>query len=405
MDKDEKRIYGCWLRGIPGVGNRTIEKLLALCGDERAVYYAGETAWKQVLTAKQLEKMREFSKTADPQRLYQELTRKGIRFVMREDEEYPGRLKRIPDSPYAMYVKGRLPEDNKPSVAVVGARDCSEYGSFVASGIGKLLGSNHIQVISGMARGIDGISQRAALQAGGISFGVLGCGVDVCYPSSNRELYDALCGQGGVLSAYPPGTEARPGNFPPRNRIVSGLSDVLIVVEARARSGTLITVDMALEQGKDVYVVPGRITDRLSDGCNKLVKQGAEVFLSPEEFLQELWERWKCGPVGRVTEWSGPKKCGGDKQHACPSGEQLQWKPTSGVQGLGREYREIYDALDFDPATPEQIRSRIGTQYPLPRLMSLLMGVCAEGLAVQVSPGHFMKKGTGGTENLISFSD
>ena len=101
-----------------------------------------------------------------------------------------------------------------------------------------------------------------------------------------------------MISAYAPGTEARPGNFPPRNRIVSGLADILVVVEARNKSGTLITVDMALEQGKDVYVVPGRVTDRLSDGCNSLLKQGAEIFVSPEEFLNDLWERWHCGPVG-----------------------------------------------------------------------------------------------------------
>lgn len=393
LEKEEKRMYGCWLSGVPGIGNRTMAKLLALCGDEREVYHAGESAWKQVLTARQLEQIRAFAQIMEPEQVYAELGQKGIAFVMRDDEAYPERLGKIPDPPYALYVKGRLPENNKPSVAVVGARDCSEYGGFVASAIGKMLGNNDIQVISGMARGIDGISQRAALQAGGSSFGVLGSGVDVCYPPSNRELYDELCEQGGVLSAYPPGTEARPGNFPPRNRIVSGLSDVLIVVEARSKSGTLITVDMALEQGKDVYVVPGRITDRLSDGCNKLLKQGAEVFLSPEEFLQEVWERWRCGPAGKNVSLSeSPESDAGDGHTRSP-GEIVQWRPSAGAEGLSRERREIYDALGFDPMTPEQIQSRIVTQYSLSKLMSLLIGLCAEGFLVQVGPGHFVRKG------------
>lgn len=373
----EKRIYACWLSGVPGIGSRTIEKLLMLCGDERSVYFAGEEVWRQVLTARQLEQMVQAVREKEPERLYAELVEKEIGFVLREDNNYPARLKKIPDPPYALYVKGGMPGTDKPSVAVVGARDCSEYGGFVAAAVGELLGANDIQVISGMARGIDGISQRAALEAGGSSYGVLGCGVDVCYPPSNRRLYDELCEKGGVLSAYPPGTEARPGNFPPRNRIVSGLADILIVVEARSKSGTLITVDMALEQGKDVYVVPGRITDRLSDGCNKLLKQGAEVFLSPEDFLKEVWERWSHAPVGDDTE--------------CET-QVLQWRPAAGAEGLDGVHREIYDALGFDPMTPGQLQDKLSEQHSLPKLMSLLMGLCARGLVVQISPGHFVRK-------------
>lgn len=393
MEMDEKRIYSCWLTCVPGIGNRTIDKLVTLCGDAKAVYYAGENVWREALTERQLVQMRDFAVREEPERLYQRIRQDGIRFIMRGDEEYPARLEKIPDSPYALYVKGKLPVDDKPSVAVVGARDCSEYGSFVATGIGDMLGQNDIQVISGMARGIDGICQRAALQAGGSSYGVLGCGVDVCYPPSNRELYEDLCELGGVMSAYPPGTEARPGNFPPRNRIVSGLCDVLIVVEARAKSGTLITVDMALEQGKDVYVVPGRITDRLSDGCNKLMKQGAEVFLAPEDFLKELWERWSCNPVGgsgnetlrqRVTKELSQEPC---------SGKLLQWRPVNGLEGLSRERKAVYEALDFEPVTPEQIQEKLEVKYPLPKLMSMLIGLCTEGLVQQISPGYFVRRG------------
>ena len=214
----------------------------------------------------------------------------GIRLVTMGDEGYPRRLKDIPDAPYGLFVRGRLQTDDAPAVAVIGARECSEYGRYVAKCLGATLGRRGITVVSGMARGIDGISQEAALEAGGNSIGVLGSGVDICYPAQNRPIYERLIRTGAVISTYPLGTPALPRNFPPRNRIVSGLADAVVVVEARAKSGTLITVDMALEQGREVYIVPGRVTDRLSDGCNRLVKQGAGIVLSPESFLEEIWQ-------------------------------------------------------------------------------------------------------------------
>ncbi len=376
---EEKKMYACWLSGVPGLGNRTIDKLLEFCKEEKEVYLAGESVWSQVLNKRQLEQMLYYAKTVRPQQVCEELAEKNIQFVMREEAEYPERLKRIPDPPYGLYVKGRLPVNEMPSVAVIGARDCSEYGSFVASAIGKVLGANGVQVISGMARGIDGISQNAALELGGSSFGVLGCGVDVCYPASNRVLYERLCESGGVISTYAPGIEARPGNFPPRNRIVSGLSDILVVVEARNKSGTLITVDMALEQGKDVYVVPGRVTDRLSDGCNGLLKQGAEVFVSPEDFLKELWERWNCGPTGAVLK-------------EVQESNLIQWRPSSVAEGLNPQNREIYEILGFDPVTPEAIQTKLSGKYTISQIMSLLMELCLDGHAIQVGTGHFVRK-------------
>ncbi len=373
----ERHLYGCWLNSVPGIGKRTIEKLLSLCGSERQVYLQGKNAWRQILTARQLEQMIAFAEQNEPSQLYESFRKQGIQFVQRDEPDYPERLKKIPDPPYGLYVKGSLPQADKPSVAVVGARDCSDYGRFVAKEVGELLGANNIQVISGMARGIDGISQKAALIAGGSSCGVLGCGVDVCYPPSNRELYDMLCEKGGVLSAYPPGAEAKPGNFPPRNRIVSGLSDILIVVEARAKSGTLITVDMALEQGKDVYVVPGRITDRLSDGCNYLLKQGAEIFLSPEEFLNQVWERWQCDPVGRATSTET---------------QILQWIPVGMADNLPPEFKEVYQVLSPDAATIASLFEKLSGKYTVPQLMTILMGLCTKGLVVQVTPGWFKLK-------------
>ncbi len=369
-----KHIYGCWLCSVPGIGNRTIEKLLALCPDEEEIYHSGEKLWRQVLTNRQMEQILEFAGRASPEKLYEKMLAQNIRFVMLQDVEYPGRLRNIPDAPYGLFVKGQLPEDDKLSVAVVGARECSEYGQFVASGLGKALGENRVQVISGMARGIDGICQMRALEAGGSSFGVLGCGVDICYPASNRDLYEKLCERGGILSTYPPGTEVRSQNFPPRNRIVSGLADVLVVVEARNKSGTLITVDMALEQGKEVYAVPGRVTDRLSDGCNRLIKQGAGVFLSPEDFLREL---------GRET---GQEGC-------CGANSVTAGEKTALPANLSGEQLEICRVLELQPMTLEQIQERLPREYPWARLMHLLMSLCVEGVVSQISPGQFSLRG------------
>jgi DNA processing protein len=283
MDKK----YAYWICNLPGIGDRSIRKLLEVCGGTpREVYYAGEKKWREVLRARQTEHMKESTINWDLEGKYAELKQMGIGFCTREESCYPERLKRIPDPPYGLYYRGRLPVEEQMSVAIIGARDCSQYGSYVAAHLGRFLGEKGIQIISGMAKGIDGISQSAALEAGGTSFGVLGCGVDICYPAQNRGLYDNLQKRGGVISSFPPGTLAKPGNFPPRNRIVSGLADAVVVIEARQKSGTLITVDMALEQGKEVYVVPGRITDQLSDGCNNLLKQGAGVLVSFSEFLE-----------------------------------------------------------------------------------------------------------------------
>lgn len=295
-----------------------------------------------------------------------------IRILRRQDREYPERLREIPDPPEELYVLGGVPAEQIPAVAVIGARDCSEYGKYVASGLGALLGRNGIQVISGMARGIDGIGQEAALDAGGSSFAVLGSGVDVCYPAGNRKLYEKLKLKGGILSEYPPGTPARPGHFPPRNRIVSGLSDAVVVVEAREKSGTLITVDMALEQGREVFVVPGRVTDPLSVGCNRLLKLGAGLFLDEREFLEELGQICKRGGKENVKqEMSGLTQV----QSAL-----LSEKP---------ELSAIYNVLDFTPSSVEQIRGRLPKRYREEQISVHLIRLCLEKLAVQVSPGQF----------------
>lgn len=285
--------YAHWLYNVPGMGRKTIRHLLSVKGTPEAVYHAKEQELESILSVlpgkqKLAQRITASKQNWNIEKAYAVLWKKGIRFVCLGMPSYPGRLARIPDAPYGLYFRGKLPEEERPAVAIIGARSCSEYGKRMAQHFGSALAMAGIQVISGMARGIDGLGQEAALQAGGYSLGVLGCGVDICYPAENRELYERLCETGGVCSEYPPGTAPRNSLFPSRNRIISGLSDAVLVIEAKNRSGTLITVDMALEQGKEVYALPGRITDALSEGCNRLLQQGANVVISVEDMIRGL---------------------------------------------------------------------------------------------------------------------
>lgn len=213
---------------------------------------------------------------------------KRIQYIRQEDADYPEKLKVHRRMPKGLYVLGRLPDPVRPAVAVVGARRSDGYGNETARLFARELAWNGVQIISGMAWGIDGMAHEGALEAGGDTFAVLGCGVDVCYPSGHRNLYQKLLEEGGLLSEQPPGMPPKAGHFPARNRIISALSDLVLVVEARERSGSLITADLALEQGKDVFAVPGRVGDTLSRGCLELIKQGAGLADSPETILEAL---------------------------------------------------------------------------------------------------------------------
>lgn len=382
--KHEEKQYAYWLMAMPGMGSKRIAGLLELCGDAKAAYGASESLWRQVVTEKHYALIQEAKAQWDVIGNYEKMLRSQIGFVIQEEPDYPKRLREIPDPPYGLFYKGELPREDRISVAVIGARACSEYGRYVATELGQELGRAGIQVISGMARGIDGISQQGAVEVGGRSFGILGSGVDVCYPEENRSIYNRLLQQGGILSEYVPGTGARSQNFPPRNRIVSGLSDAIVVVEAREKSGTLITVDMALEQGREVFVVPGRITDRLSDGCNKLLRQGAGILLSPRELIQELEKLPVAGgAVSRAGLLEGEKG-----QAVISQGEALKGRCKLPPH-LNPALAPVFARLDHTPKALEELRIGLPEGYTSTRTHMLLMELCLEKLARQVSPGYF----------------
>ncbi|MBQ6550562.1 MAG: DNA-processing protein DprA [Lachnospiraceae bacterium] len=217
---------------------------------------------------------------------YEMMEKQGIRFITKEDTDFPKRLLSLPDCPYGLFLKGRLIPEDAPSAGIVGARRCTQYGKESAHFFGKMLAAAGVSIVSGMALGVDGMAGRGALAGNGRTLAVLGSGADVCYPAENIDLYEELSRNGGILTERPPGYEARPYDFPIRNRLISGLSDVLIVIEAAENSGSMITVNHALSQGKDVFALPGRVGDRMSAGSNELIKNGAQVLTCPEDVLQ-----------------------------------------------------------------------------------------------------------------------
>ena len=215
----------------------------------------------------------------------EEIQQTRIRCARKDSSVYPARLKELPGMPKQLYYIGSFPDDAKPTAAIVGARLCSPYGRIQAFNYGKFL-SEH--VISGMAAGIDAEGHKGALEGGTPTFAVLGNGVDICYPSSSRGIYRRIPEKnGGIISEYEPGTKGRAYYFPARNRIISGLADLVLVVEAKEKSGSLITAACALEQGKMVYAIPGAVNDALSRGCHKLIYDGAGIAYSPEILLDE----------------------------------------------------------------------------------------------------------------------
>ncbi|MFA5867821.1 MAG: DNA-processing protein DprA [Actinomycetota bacterium] len=212
--------------------------------------------------------------------------------LRKTDTRYPEMLRLIPDPPEKLYVVGNLintvNRDNRAGFAVVGSRRATKYGLDMAYSISRELSENGMLIISGLAEGVDAAAHRGALDGGGGTVAVLGCGADVYYPAVNRKLQRAIASAGSLVSEHPPGTQPRGDHFPSRNRIISGLSIGVLVVEGAARSGTLITADMALSQGRDVYALPGSVTSRNSATPNKLLKAGACLVESAEDILEEL---------------------------------------------------------------------------------------------------------------------
>jgi len=286
----------------------------------------------------------------------------GIRFLMAGEPGWLERLNHIPYPPAYIFFKGDLPPDDVPSVSIVGSRNATNYGIRMAEYAAGELARKGICIVSGMAAGIDSAAHRGALSADGKSFAVLGNGVNICYPKENYDIFEKMGegGCGGIISEFPPGTPALPSHFPMRNRIIAALSDILIVAEARGvKSGSQITVNFALEQGKEVFAVPGRITDPLSRGCNDLIKSGASILTSPDDVL----ESFGILREGRLT---------------------IEKKSPA---GLNAEQKKVFDILDAEPMFLEDIILK--TEMDTGKVMSILLTLELDGLIVQTSGNYY----------------
>ena len=358
--------YEYWLAGLLCLSGKKKIRLIETVGRAEEIYRMKPEEIRKLpgLTEREKEKLEQERNLPEEEleqmRAY--CIRKDIRLILWQDSEYPARLKQIYSPPYGLYCRGNLPPESAPAVALVGARACSVYGRQIAEQAGYHLARRGVSVISGMAAGIDGAGHRGALQAGGFSCGILGCGVDVCYPEANRKVYEALSVRGGLISEYPPGTKPLARFFPQRNRMISGLSDLVLVVEAREKSGALITADFALEQGREVYAVPGRVGDALSQGTNRLIGQGAGIYLSWEDFQKEM------GIFADFVEDSA-----GNQKFSLEKSERL-----------------VYSCLDLSPKNLDELMTETG--YSLKELMENLESLREKDCILEVYRNCYIRR-------------
>ena len=365
-----------WLCSIPGIYWKERMLLLHYFETPGNIRYAPVKSFEmwEKLGRSWVRKLYPWLHVKDPddhklRRAVERMNRNGIRFTGMPDPAFPSRLRVLPDCPHGLFYIGELPGEDSIQIAIIGARACSAYGSFMARRIASSLAKQGIQIISGMAEGIDGIAQQAAVEAGGFSFAVLGSGVDICYPWINQPLYMTLKTKGGILSELPPGTPPRKFHFPMRNRLISALADALIVIEARERSGTLITVDYALEYGRDIYTVPGRSTDELSMGCNRLIRDGAGIILSPEDLTETILQRYAPKPA--FSEY---------KSRLLHTEKELM---------LASEDFLVYSNVDLSPLSLDQIAAAAGMDAAA--VSSCITQLLMKGLIREVAKNKYIR--------------
>lgn len=283
--------YQYWLSSIKGIGCKKIRSLLERFDTAGEIYRADRKYLEKIpeLRAKDIESIIRSRNETKIKYGWENLIKKNISFTCLLREDYPEKLRNIADPPFCLFYKGSLPEGQVPSVAVVGARNASYTGIEIAKKMGRELAENGINVVSGLARGIDIAAQKGVLRVGGgRTYGILGCGIDRCYPQEHIESYMKMQEKGGVISEFYPGMPPYAGNFPMRNRIISGLSDGILVIEAGEKSGSLITAELGIDQGRDVFVVPGNIYDPGYCGSNRLIKNGAALVTTTRDILDGL---------------------------------------------------------------------------------------------------------------------
>lgn len=328
------------LSATPGIGDSRFAAVLRRFGSAEAALDASHEDLMSVdgMTPNSAAAVLEQSPSDDVLRRCDTILDLSVTVLCCIDTEYPSHLAVLPDAPALLFVKGNTGLLTVPGVAIVGTRRPSPYGKQITSGIARRLAEHGVTVISGMARGVDGIAHRTALKHGGATIAVLGCGVDVVYPPEAADLHSRIANEGAVVSEFPPGTPPDAPHFPRRNRIISGLSEAVIVTEAPLRSGSLITARIANEQNRDVYAVPGDITRDQSRGVNKLIAEGAQIVTSGNEIIVSLG----LGAHMRTD-----------------TGESQLGLPVAIPNDLDAEDRAIVEILEIDPVHIDTVAMRL----------------------------------------------
>ena len=362
-----------WLTTRKGLGARGVLQVLDYFGSPERAFYADPEQYDQIpgLSALARSALREKGMEG-PDRILGECDRLGLRVLTLQDGDYPERLREIPDPPAVLYIRGTLFHfDQEAAIGIVGAREPSPYGEKVAAQLGLELARNGVLLVSGIAQGIDSIALKGALQGGGRVVSVLAGGVDVPYPWQNRYLYEDVAAAGVLISEYPPGTRHNGEHFPVRNRIISGLALGVVAVECARHSGTMLTVNHAMEQNRDVFAIPGNIDAPMSEGPNWLLRQGARPVTCAQDILEEYVDRFperqEPSAKAEVVREVVPK----ERQKARFTDDQLSILHTLG------EKQKTYTADELVELT----------QIPARRVLSALTMLQVDG-AVQEHPGR-----------------
>jgi DNA processing protein len=361
------------LRAVPGIGDALLCRLVQSFGSPDTVLHAPADALMQVdgVSPSLAKAIRQGPGAGDVQAIDRELTaleRLPIRVLTILDADYPARLKTIHDPPPLLSVSGTLGEEDHHAVAVVGTRHATPAGRLATEQLSRGLAEAGVTVVSGLARGIDGAAHKSALEAGGRTIAVLGCGIDRTYPPEHLSLRKRIEEQGAVLSELPLGAYPHAYHFPKRNRIISGLSLGVVVVEAAPKSGSLITARLASEQGRDVFAVPGSVQSEQSRGTNGLIKQGAKLVETVEDILDELASQFEPSFQARMQ----------DRRSA------LTRPVQSGRLSLEQDEAALYAALPAEPVHIDELIAKTG--LPAASVSGLLLSLELKG-AIRQLPG------------------
>jgi DNA processing protein len=371
---DEERIAWLSLKLVPELGNRSVLRLLRHFSTPSAIFRASAADLSSVAGLGEKTRLAILKKAMirSPEAEWERLRKEGIHLLCIHDPEYPANLAAIPDPPAALFVKGALEPRDLVSVAVVGSRAASPMGLIFTERLCSDLASAGVTIVSGHAVGIDSAAHRGALKAKGRTLAVLGCGLDVDYPRGHGRLRKDILESGAVLSEFPLETPPAPWHFPMRNRIISGLALGVVVVEAAQRSGSLITARMALEQGREVFAVPGLARHYRSVGPHRLLKQGAKLVESAEDILEEI------RPLIRPSWQSG----------AVPETEA---ETFNGPRLWSSEETALLQSLDQHPSHVDELCRSL--QWPVSQVMSILLALELKGAVEQLPGKYFVRKG------------